>query len=326
MKNPIMSESAKKRVKANASITKKNMEKAGFVDLPKKKEDSEAIKKIKALIIARRPSKIDFRAITRDDNIRRRIVKDDDFLMLRESIKEHGILQNIVVEFTQIDHEKFRLKCISGHRRLEALYDLEKNKEVFTHLDESTNEISFNPFEVPVQFISSELSTGENKSKQIALSENVHRKDLHFVEIADTYLKIMELEGLSTEQVAARFDISKKSVDRYLKLAKFFPEDSKVKIIENPDAFSFQYLKDKIIDTANYKNTKFVSSLITRRLNSFLKGKSSTNDLDTVKKRIRNQQLKIKSVIQSYTKENNLGEDFANHVVEVLKIIKKYPV
>lgn len=326
MKSTAMSESAKKRVKANASLTKKNMEKAGFVDLPKKKEDSEAIKKIKALIIARRPSKIDFRAITRDDNIRRRIIKDDDFMMLRESIKEHGILQNIVVEFTQLDHEKFRLKCVSGHRRLEALHDLEKNKEVFTHLDETTNEITFNPFEVPVQFISGELSSGENKSKQIALSENVHRKDLHFVEIADTYLKIMELEGLSIDELAARFDISKKSVNRYLKLAKHFPEDSKIKIIEHPEAFPFQYLKDKIIDTANYKSTKFISSLISRRLTSFLKGRSSSNDSDAAKRRVRNQQTKIHDVIKSYSKENKLDEGFLGHAIEILKLLKKYPV
>ena len=325
MKSPEMSESAKKRVKANASITKKNMEESGFISLPKKKEDSEAIKKIKALIIARRPSKVDFRAITRDDNIRRRIIKDDDFMMLRESIKEHGILQNIVFEFIQINNEKFRLKCVSVHRRLEALHDLEKNKEVFTQLDESTNEISFNPFEVPVQFISNKVSSGENKSKQIALSENVHRKDLHFVEIADTYLKIMELEGMSSGDVASRFDVSKKSVDRYLKLAKYFPEDSKVKIIENPDAFPFQYLKDKIIDTSNHKNSKFISSLISRRLTSFLKGKSSKNDDNAIKKRTRNQQVKIQNIIDSYRKEKSLNDDFSAHVVEVLKLLKKYP-
>ena len=322
-----LTEAEKKRIKDNARLTKANMLKAGFEELPKEKADSEPIKKIKNLILSRRPSKLDFRAILKDENIRRKIIKDDEFSLLKESIKEHGIFQNIVVEFQQIDHEKFKLKCVAGHRRLEALHDLEKEKMLFTQIDEKTNEVAFNPFEIPVQIISADANISDGKkTKQIALSENVHRRDLHFVEIADTYVQIMESEGLDADGLAKRFDKSKKSIDRLLKLARFFPEESKVKILEYPDAFPFQFMKDKIIDTANYKNKKFISSLVTRRLNSHLKDRTSMNDANNKKSKQKKKVEILDRKISKYFEEQDIVEDqIRQKVIGALIYLGFYP-
>lgn len=250
-------------VSKNAEATKKKMEEAGYSSIPSE-TDSEAIKSIKGFIQTRRPTKIKFDSIKRDDNIRRTIVKDKDFELLKASIKENGVLQSIVVQFVQIDSKRFSLKCVAGHRRLEALYDLKMKNELFTLIDDD-GKVSFDPSEVPVQIISAN-SSDRNKIKQIALSENVHRQDLHFIEIADTYKNLMDSDNLNVKQIADRFDKSQKAVERLVKLSNNFPENTKQIILENRELFPYTWIKEKIIDTKNINNPSVIASIVSRKV------------------------------------------------------------
>lgn len=116
---------------------------------------------------------------------------------LADSIKEHGILQPITIE----DAEDGFFYIIAGERRTRAskLAGLEK---------------------VPVQI----KHFSEQKKLEIALIENIQRADLNAVEEAKAYYKLMEISGLSQEQVAARVGKNRSTVANAVRLLKL-PED-----------------------------------------------------------------------------------------------------
>lgn len=124
----------------------------------------------------------------------RTAMPEDDLRELADSIREHGILQPLVVTY---DGATDQYILIAGERRLRAakLVGLET---------------------VPVLI----RTVTEQERLELALIENVQRADLTPVETADAFRQLAEVFGLSHEEIAAQVGKSRVTVTNTLRLLK----------------------------------------------------------------------------------------------------------
>ena len=113
---------------------------------------------------------------------------------LARSVREHGIVQPLVVTRTGTD----RYKLIAGERRYRAA-----QKAGLTS--------------VPV--VVKEMMT-EGDALQIALIENIQREDLNPIEEAQAYHQLHEEFGLTQEEIARRVGKERSTVANFLRLIK----------------------------------------------------------------------------------------------------------
>ena len=123
---------------------------------------------------------------------------------LADSIKENGIIQPVTIE----DAGDGFFYIIAGERRTRAakIAGLEK---------------------VPVQLV----KYNDEKKLEIALIENIQRADLNAIEEAQAYYKLMELGGLTQDQVAAKVGKNRATVANAIRLLKL-PEDMQAAITQ----------------------------------------------------------------------------------------------
>ena len=106
----------------------------------------------------------------------REVFDDQALKELAVSIKEHGVIQPIIVRKVENKYE-----IIAGERRYKAstMAGLTKIPAIIKNLD-------------------------DKESSKVALIENLQRKDLSPIEEARTYQKILELEdNMTQEELAA---------------------------------------------------------------------------------------------------------------------------
>lgn len=123
---------------------------------------------------------------------------------LSDSIREHGILEPLTVE----DAGNGSFYIIMGERRTRA-----------AKLAGLT--------EVPVRL----GKFSDQKKLEIALIENIQRDDLNPIEEAEAYYRLMEISGLSQEQVAARVGKNRSTVANAVRLLKL-PEDVRTSLAQ----------------------------------------------------------------------------------------------
>ena len=123
---------------------------------------------------------------------------------LADSIREHGILQAITIE----DAGDGSFYIIAGERRTRAAKIAGQA-------------------EVPVQL----RKFSDQKKLEIALIENIQREDLNPIEEAEAYYQLMEISGLSQEQVAARVGKNRSTVANAIRLLKL-PEDMRTALVQ----------------------------------------------------------------------------------------------
>jgi len=130
----------------------------------------------------------------------RRFVPDDRFRELVESVREHGILQPVLVsEVREGSQTVYRL--VAGERRWRAA--LEAGLTTIPALVRETT-----PAEGLV----------------MALVENIQRADLNPLEEAEAFRELMERFGLSQEEIARRVGRSRSAVANTLRLLQAAPE------------------------------------------------------------------------------------------------------
>ncbi len=124
----------------------------------------------------------------------RQMLKDDELAELAASIREHGILQPLIVS-KEDDSEQFTL--IAGERRLRAarLAGMQM---------------------VPVLI----RQVTEQQQLELALIENVQRSDLMPLETATAYQELADSFNLSHEEIATRVGKSRVSVTNTIRLLK----------------------------------------------------------------------------------------------------------
>lgn len=116
---------------------------------------------------------------------------------LANSIREHGVIQPVLVE--KVDENVYYI--IAGERRTRAarLAGLK---------------------EIPVRV----KNFSEERKLEVALIENIQREDLNPLEEAVAYKKLMEMSSITQEEVARRVGKNRSTVANALRLLKL-PED-----------------------------------------------------------------------------------------------------
>lgn len=133
----------------------------------------------------------------------RQVFDDDALNELADSIREHGVVQPIVIE----DAGDGTFFIIAGERRTRASILAEQKK-------------------VPVQL----RKFNDEKKLEIALIENIQRSDLNPIEEAQAYYNLMQLGGLSQDEVAKKVGKGRPTVANALRLLKL-PEDMQNSLI-----------------------------------------------------------------------------------------------
>jgi len=136
----------------------------------------------------------------------RRTFSEDGLVDLANSIREHGIIQPLILTQRKNSNE---FMMIAGERRLRAA------------------EIAGLEFVPAIIRDASELEKFE-----IALIENIQRENLSPVESAQAYQKLNDEFGLSHEQISASVGKSRTAVTNTLRLLKL-PDDVLSKLQEN---------------------------------------------------------------------------------------------
>ena len=134
----------------------------------------------------------------------RRDFKPEQLQALANSIKEHGVLQPIVVTK---DGNKY--KIVAGERRWRAskIAEIEKIPAIVRSLD------------------------AQNRL-ELSLIENVQREDLNAIETATAYAKLKNQFNMSSEEVAKRVGKSESAVINTMRLLSL-PEEAKHAMVEH---------------------------------------------------------------------------------------------
>ncbi len=115
---------------------------------------------------------------------------------LVESIKEHGIVQPVLVR-----RRGERFELVAGERRWRAA-----QRAGLTKIPAVIREVQ------------------DSDLLEIALTENLQREDLNPIEEAQAYKRLIENVGLTQEAVAARFGRDRSYITNYLRLLRL-PDD-----------------------------------------------------------------------------------------------------
>lgn len=138
----------------------------------------------------------------------RKIFDQDEIDALAKTIKEHGIRQPLTVIKTS-GEDDFKYQVISGERRLRAAIQAGLSKVPCIVLQDAS------------------------KANEIALIENLHRKDLHPIELADAYNDLLGSGFFSSQQeIAEKLSLKKSVISETLKLATL-PMEIKEHVLSN---------------------------------------------------------------------------------------------
>lgn len=144
--------------------------------------------------------------------------KEEEFSELVESIKKHGILQPPVVTVYTNEHGVHSILLVGGERRLRA-----------------AKKLGFSSINCLVKQFDS------NSTRLTAsMSENMNRKDLHPLDIANCYFELNK-QGYKQVELVKMFGRDRKAIGRYIKIAQW-PENVKKLIREHPDKFNIKLL------------------------------------------------------------------------------------
>ena len=121
---------------------------------------------------------------------------EDSIIELSESIKEHGVLQPIIVRPIGDKYE-----IVAGERRYKAA--------VLAGLDTIPSRV---------------IALDDKNSAEIALIENVQRKDLTPIEEAISYKKILDMGYITQEQLAAKLGRSQSTIANKIRLLNLCDE------------------------------------------------------------------------------------------------------
>ena len=163
-----------------------------------------------------------------------KIIETEAIQNLAQSILEIGIINPVYI----IEKKDEKYKILSGFRRLSAVSYGYKNIENFNIA--GTNNVIIIPENTSYEILD-----------KISLHENTLREDLTVLEIS---MKIWKESKKKAEQIAKEYGISKRTVARYMRVAKY-PEElveklDEIKNIRKADTI-FNYLNQ-----TNFQNIK----------------------------------------------------------------------
>lgn len=149
-------------------------------------------------------TEIELEKIKRDENQPRKDFSEEALSMLADSIKEHGVLQPIVVT-----KEEDSYKIVAGERRWRAakMAGLKKIPVIVRSID------------------------AQNRL-ELSIIENAQREDLNAIELATAYMKLKTQFNLSAKEIATKIGKSEKSIEGTIRLLRLPEEAKKIMVKE----------------------------------------------------------------------------------------------
>jgi len=140
--------------------------------------------------------KIDISLIRPNPNQPRKVFDQEKLQELSDSIKEHGLLQPIIV----IENDDETYTVVAGERRIRAhrLAQIDEIKAIIVNEDEL-------------------------KLRELALIENIQRDDLNIIELAFCYAQLLNEHSITHEELAKRVSKSRASITNTLRLLQLSP-------------------------------------------------------------------------------------------------------
>jgi ParB family transcriptional regulator, chromosome partitioning protein len=143
-----------------------------------------------APIASETPARISVRMIDSNPSQPRQEFDPSEMRSLAESISSHGLLQPVVVRRVQD-----RYQLVAGERRLRAA-------------------IQAGWVDVPVNVIEAD----DRQMAELAIVENLHRKDLNALEKAASFQKHLEQYGCTQEELAGRLKLDRSTIANLIRL------------------------------------------------------------------------------------------------------------
>lgn len=146
------------------------------------------------------------RLIPSRENARKTLAEDTAFEQLKKSIAAHGLLDNFLVCPTEQDDScEGRYEVVAGARRLAALQALAGEGSVAHDHPVACNVLPTN-----------------SPAAELSLVENTIRAALHPADQAEAFAKLAHA-GATVSEIAARFGISERTTERWLRLGNAAP-------------------------------------------------------------------------------------------------------
>ena len=257
--------------------------------------------------ISKSQTKMSIGSIVKNKFQPRKIFNKDDLEELTKSIKQRGLIQPIIVRKSEDNSEEHEI--VAGERRWLAAQNAGMH-------------------EVPVIIIEAD----NLKSLELAIVENVQRKDLNSIEEAESYKKLIDEFGYDQEKVATFIGKSRVHITNSLRLLTL-PKET-ISLIED-GKLSQGHAKILVgLDNAHLIAKKIVDKkLSVRQAENLVKIYKSPRKIKSVTKEanIKNLEdsLKDKIGLRTYikNKKNNSGTiyfeykdlDQLNRLIETIK-------
>jgi ParB family chromosome partitioning protein len=150
----------------------------------------------------------------------------EEFEVLVEDIRHNGVRQNIAVELHEDEKGGYRLVVVFGQRRVLAAQ------------------------KAGLEMIPSLIVRAGDPADRIflGLAENLFRAEMHPLDKAEAYQELIDA-GWSTQMLSEKFERKKRTVQGFLRLARF-PEKAKAVIRGSPDHFTTHLLFNRFLGRA----------------------------------------------------------------------------
>lgn len=176
--------------------------------------------------------------LTIKDNVRQILdVTSPEFRQLVESVRKYGIKQNLIGDLRVNKDGQWEIICVTGQRRLLAAKELGLET-------------------VPVRL---EQYADETALLVDSLSENILRQNLHSLDAALGYLKLLN-QGWSPANIAEAFERKRDTVMKMLRLARY-PQSAQEIIKLYPEKFTSTVLLTRFVARSWPDDQSLVSAL-----------------------------------------------------------------
>lgn len=177
-------------------------------------------------------------ALVIKQNVRKILDTDsEDFAILVEDIRQYGVRQNIAAELQEDGQGSYRLTVVFGQRRVLAARQagIEKIPALIVRQGDPADRIF------------------------LGLAENIFRAEMHPLDKAESYQELLD-SGWSTQKLSEKFERKKRTVQGFLRLARF-PQKAKDVIRQNPEPFTAHLLFNRFLGRAWPIETELVQAL-----------------------------------------------------------------
>lgn len=173
---------------------------------------------------------------------------------LKASIIAHGLLQNLTLAKALTG----KYQVVAGERRRAALMELLKEEKIPAD------------YPVPCEIVS------EEKAAEISLAENTVRQAMHPADEFEAFASLVR-GGMFVEQVALRFGVTEKHVEKRMRLARVAPEilkDFRAGAITQECVMAFAVSDDHNAQRKAYKaagkhaNPSYIRNILTDKMES----------------------------------------------------------